>query len=156
MRVHGYIPASIGVVRVTPETVHQTDTIVIPNYWHGISESLTADVEAQLVSWLTETDSWSPNARMFGEDDMHDQLSIWRDDSGKLERINILISLSNPDPDNLAHLFAFPALNDCFLHGIQSELVYEPTRENFLSDIRSCSAFRFLRGREYYDAGDFG
>ncbi len=156
IRVHNGVPQSISVVRVTPETLREIDTVTTPNYWREVSGSFCADLESQLASWLPETDSWSTNARMFGSDDMHDQLSIWRDDTGNLERINVLISLSNPNPGNVTRLLAFPALADCLLHGIQSESVNAPKLENFLKDIRDCSAFRFLRGRDFADAEECG
>ena len=151
VREHGCVPRSITVPRVTPETLANVDAIcdTRTNYWLGLSDSFVASVEAQLESWLVETDSWSPNARMFGDDDTLDQLSIWRNDDRNLERINILFSLSNPDPNNLARMMAFPSLKDCLLLGIQSESVYIPTLENWLSDMRTCSAVRYLRGRDY-------
>lgn len=151
MRVHGCIPPSITVPRVTPGSLANIDAVcdAIPNYWIGLSDSFCIDLETQLQTWLSETESWSPNARMFGDDDTHDQLSIWRDDDGNVERINVLFSLSNPDPDNLSRLLAMSSLKDCLFHGIQSEFVYAPTLDNWLADMSDCSAARYLRGRDY-------
>ncbi|GAA5511236.1 hypothetical protein [Novipirellula caenicola] len=151
IRVHGRIPPSITVPRVTPESIANIDVVcdARPNYWLRLPDSLGVDLVAQLEKWLTETESWSPNARMFGDDDTHDQLSIWRDDNGNLERINMLFSLSNPAPNNLTQLLSMPSLHECLFHGIQSEAVYVPTLDNWIADMHNCSAARYLRGREY-------
>lgn len=151
MRVHGCIPPSITVTRVTPETIDRIDAIcdAMPSYWAEIPEDFTNRLESDLASLMPETESWSPNARMFGEDSMYDQLSIWRDDDGELERINILFSLSNPNPDKLTRLLALPSLNDCLFLGIQSESVYVPTLDNWLADMCACSAVRYLSGQKH-------
>jgi len=153
MRVHGCIPPSITVPRVTPDTVTKIDEIcdAKPNYWLGLPDSIATGLVAELETWLNETESWSQDARMFGDNDMHDQLSIWRDYDGNLERINMRFSLSNPAPNNLSRLLAMPSLKDCLFHGIQSESVYLPTLDNWLADMLACSASRWLRGSDYFD-----
>jgi hypothetical protein len=153
MRVHCCIPPTIAVPRPTPDNLRRIDAIcdAMPDYWRGLPDSFVTRLETELETWLTETESWSHNARMFGHNDKHDQLSIWRDDDGNLERINMRFSLANPDSSNLSRLLTMPSLTDCLFHGIQSESVYVPTLENWIADMRMSSASRWLRGGDYLD-----
>jgi len=150
LRIQGDIPSSIPVGRVTPETLGNVDSVPSsPNYWSEIPPATLSSLVTQLSSWIEESESWSPNARMFGSD-LNDQMQIWTTDNGELDWIRIDFSLSNPNPNNLNRLLKIPELSKCLFHAIQSEAVYPPTLSEWSAEMGSCSAVRYLRGLEYF------
>ena len=155
--VHGVVPSVIKVPRVAPESISRIDELVDqqPTYWSSMPDAFVNPLVERLSRWLPETESWSERARMFG-DDLNDQCSIWLDGDGKLERIAIQFSLSNPNPINLKNLLGMPEISQCVILGIQSECLYEPSIANWTSDMLKCSAHHFLRGHDYFSHSNGG
>src|SRR5689334_7921060 len=93
----------------------------------------------QLSELLSERDSWSDLARMFGVDGK-DEIEIWRNEAGGLSRICVAFCLYDPDAHFIRSSLACARAFKCVFLGIQSQEIFSPPIAEFVSHAEKCSA----------------
>ncbi len=141
---YGKIPKQVDVVSFTnsvPIEELERQSAELPNYWEDFKKSET--LETTMAELLPERESWSSMARMFGENDK-DEVVIWREENGRLSRIKVSFSMSEPNPDFIRAVLDCVRLNKCKLLALQVNEIFEPTLNDFVTQAERCSAARFI------------
>ena len=104
---------------------------------------LPIDCEERISKFLREDNSWSPQIRMWGEED-GDRMSVLYDDVGQAEEISVRIDVRKPNHQFLEGLVAFANSIDAIFLVMEEYEIVEPKVDVLVKRMIQSNAWRFV------------
>jgi hypothetical protein len=104
---------------------------------------LPADWGSRISKFLPEAQSWSPQIRMWGEED-GDRLSVVYDDLGHAEGISVRIDARNPSQQFFEDLVEFANSIDAVFLVMEDFQLVEPGVDALVTRMNKSNACRFV------------